>query len=57
MELEVGAGWLPFGVWWLWGWQLSLLSFLLFWWDGASIGGSGLWLFLLGVVFVGFVGG
>ena len=28
-ELEVGAGWLPFGVRWLWGWQLSLLSFLL----------------------------
>ena len=28
-----------------------------FWWDGASIGGSGLWLYLSGVVFVGFVGG
>ena len=33
--------------WWVEWWR-HYCAF--FWWDGASIGGAGLWLFLLGVV-------
>ena len=40
--------------WWV-AWWRHCCSF--FWRDGVSIGGAGLWLFLLGVVFIGFVGG